>query len=81
LADGQFQKIYNIPENGRLFGNLTGGRIKLPGVFAALREILREQKLGKNLHGYHGETIDIRAALREVKAAAREMISFQTSAH
>ena len=29
------------------------------------------QKLGKNLGGYHGETIDIHAVLREVKAAAQ----------
>jgi succinylglutamate desuccinylase/aspartoacylase family protein len=33
-------------------------------------DILRVQKLGKNIGGYHGETIDIRAVLREVKAAA-----------
>jgi hypothetical protein len=38
---------------------------------AALREILRVQKLGKNHSGYHGETIDIRAVLREVTAAAQ----------
>jgi hypothetical protein len=36
-----------------------------------LREIFRVQKLGKNLGGYHGETIDIRAVLRELKAAAQ----------
>jgi murein peptide amidase A len=36
-----------------------------------LREILRVQKLGKNIGGYHGETIDIRAVLREVKTAAQ----------
>jgi murein peptide amidase A len=35
-----------------------------------LREILRVQKLGKNHGGYHGETIDIRAVLREIKSAA-----------
>ncbi|MCX6896467.1 MAG: hypothetical protein NTZ16_13405, partial [Verrucomicrobia bacterium] len=29
------------------------------------------QKLGKNHGGYHGETIDIRAVLREVQAAAQ----------
>lgn len=29
------------------------------------------QKLGKNLGGYHGETIDIRAVLREIKSAAK----------
>lgn len=28
------------------------------------------QKLGKNLGGYHGETIDIRAVLRDIEAAA-----------
>jgi hypothetical protein len=38
---------------------------------AALREILRVQKLGKNHGGYHGETIDIRAVLRDVKADAK----------
>jgi predicted deacylase len=37
-----------------------------------LREILRVQKLGKNLGGYHGETIDIRAVLRAVESAARQ---------
>jgi predicted deacylase len=36
-----------------------------------LREILCVQKLGKNHDGYHGETIDIRAVLREVAAAAQ----------
>jgi hypothetical protein len=36
-----------------------------------LREIFCVQKLGKNLGGYHGETIDIRAVLGEVKAAAQ----------
>lgn len=37
-----------------------------------MREILRVQKLGKNLGGYHGETIDIRAVLRDVKIAAQQ---------
>jgi len=37
-----------------------------------LREILRVQKLGKNHGGYHGETIDIRAVLRDLKSAARQ---------
>ena len=36
-----------------------------------MREILRVQKLGKNHGGYHGETIDLRAVLREVAAAAQ----------
>jgi murein peptide amidase A len=36
-----------------------------------LREILRVQKLGKNHGGYHGETIDIRAVLRDIQAAAQ----------
>jgi predicted deacylase len=36
-----------------------------------LREILRVQKLGKNHGGYHGETIDIRATLREIEIAAQ----------
>jgi len=35
-----------------------------------LREILRVQKLGKNLGSYHGETIDIHAVLRDVQTAA-----------
>ena len=35
-----------------------------------MREILRVQKLGKNHGSYLGETIDIRAVLREVKATA-----------
>jgi hypothetical protein len=37
-----------------------------------LREILRVQKLGKNHGGYHGETIDVRAVLRDVEAAAQQ---------
>ena len=37
-----------------------------------MREILRVQRLGKNLGSYLGETIDIRAALREVEIAARQ---------
>jgi len=36
-----------------------------------LREILPVQRLGKNHGGYHGETIDLRAVLREVVAAAQ----------
>jgi len=36
-----------------------------------LREILRVQKLGKNQGGYHGETIDVRAVLREVETIAQ----------
>jgi protein MpaA len=35
-----------------------------------LREILRVQRLGKNLDGYLGETIDVRAVLRDVEIAA-----------
>ncbi len=41
-------------------------------VFASLREILRVQHLGKNHGGYHGETIDIRAVLRDVETAAQQ---------
>ena len=37
-----------------------------------MHEILRVQKLGKNVGGYHGERIDIRAVLRDVKAAAQQ---------
>ena len=37
-----------------------------------MREILRVQKLGKNLGGYFGETIDIRAVLRDVEIAAQK---------
>jgi predicted deacylase len=37
-----------------------------------LREILHVQKLGKNHGGYHGETIDIRAVLREIETAAQQ---------
>ena len=36
-----------------------------------MRKILRVQKLGKNHGGYHGETIKLRAVLREVVAAAQ----------
>jgi hypothetical protein len=35
-----------------------------------LNEILRVQKLGQNHGGYFGETIDIRAVLREIETAA-----------
>jgi hypothetical protein len=35
-----------------------------------LREIHPVQKLGKNLGGYHGETIDIRAVLHDIEGAA-----------
>jgi murein peptide amidase A len=48
--------------------------IRVKNFFASPRlcvEILRVQKLGKNLGGYHGETIDIRAVLRDVKVAAQ----------
>ena len=41
------------------------------GVWAGLREIAGVQRLGKNLNGYVGETIDIRAVLREIRSAAR----------
>jgi hypothetical protein len=37
-----------------------------------LHDILLVQKLGKNHDGYHGETIDIRAVLREVEAVAQK---------
>jgi hypothetical protein len=37
-----------------------------------LREILRVQKLGKNLGSYLGETINIRAVLRDVETAAQQ---------
>jgi hypothetical protein len=50
-------------------------KIRIKNFFASPRlcvEILRVQKLGKNHGGYHGETIDIRAVLRDVKAAAHE---------
>ena len=37
-----------------------------------MREILRVQKLGKNHGGYQGETIDIRAVLRDVEIATQK---------
>ena len=37
-----------------------------------MREILRVQKLGKNHGGYHGETIDVRAVISDVEAAAQQ---------
>ena len=40
--------------------------------FATLREILRVERLGKNHGGYHGETIDIHAVLRDIEAAAQQ---------
>jgi hypothetical protein len=49
----------------------TGESAKLLCVFAPLREILRVERLGKNHGGYHGETIDIRAVLRDVEIAAQ----------
>jgi murein peptide amidase A len=39
---------------------------------ASLREILRVERLGKNHGGYHGETIDIRAVLRDIETAAQQ---------
>ena len=36
-----------------------------------MHDILRVQKLGKNYGGYHGETIDLRAVLREVEIASQ----------
>jgi protein MpaA len=45
---------------------------KILCVSATLREILRVQKLGKNLGSYLGEAIDIRAVLRDVAAAAQQ---------
>ena len=41
-------------------------------VLASLREILRVQTLGKNHGGYRGETIEIRAVLRDIEAAAQQ---------
>ena len=38
-----------------------------------LHDILRVQKLGKNHGGYHGETIDIRIVLRDIKSAAQQL--------
>ena len=35
-----------------------------------MREIFRVQRLGKNLGRYFGETIDIRAVLRDAETAA-----------
>lgn len=37
-----------------------------------MRESLRVQKLGKNHGGYHGETIDIRAVLRDIEKVAQK---------
>jgi len=37
-----------------------------------LAEILRVEKLGKNHGGYHGETVDIRAALCDIEIAAKQ---------
>ncbi|MGO9585996.1 MAG: M14 family metallocarboxypeptidase [Limisphaerales bacterium] len=41
-------------------------------VLTTLREILRVERLGKNHGGYHGETIDIRAVLRDIEVAAQQ---------
>jgi predicted deacylase len=38
-----------------------------------LREILRVQEPGRNKDGYHGETIDIAAVLREIQIAAQQL--------
>jgi len=37
-----------------------------------LHEIFRVERLGKNHGGYHGETIDVRAVLRDVETAAQQ---------
>ncbi len=37
-----------------------------------MREILRVQKLGKNIGSYFGETVDIRTVLRDAESAARQ---------
>jgi hypothetical protein len=42
------------------------------GVRAGLRDIAGVQKLGKNHGGYHGETVDIRAVLRQTELAAQQ---------
>lgn len=38
----------------------------------SLREILRVERLGTNHGGYHGETIDIHAVLRDIESAAQQ---------
>jgi hypothetical protein len=37
-----------------------------------LAEILRVERLGKNHGGYHGETMDVRAVLRDLETAAQQ---------
>ncbi len=37
-----------------------------------MREILRVERLGKNHDGYHGETIEVRAVLRDVEITAQQ---------
>ena len=37
-----------------------------------MREILRVERLGKNHGGYHGETIDVHAVLRDIEVAAQQ---------
>ena len=57
------------------FSSAVGFRkyhIVLLCVLASLREILRVQRPGKNHGGYQGETIDIRAVLREVETSAQQ---------
>jgi hypothetical protein len=44
----------------------------LLSAFTPLREILRVQRLGKNLGGYFGETIDIHAVLRDIETPAQQ---------
>ena len=65
------QWSFGVAEELKLSADLVAdARIKLLCVPAYLSEILRVQKLGKNNGGYHGETIDLRAVLREIEAAA-----------
>jgi murein peptide amidase A len=63
--------VFTKPRLGNYF-LYVNSRQKLLCVLATLREILRVQKLGKNLGKYFGETIDICAVLRDVEIAAQQ---------
>jgi len=57
-------------QRGEVLSELSA-KSKFLSVAAPLREIPRVERLGKNHGGYRGETIDIRAVLRDITDAAQ----------
>lgn len=73
-AFGRFRGRISLCGCGRQGGAFLPGAAELRIIACAgagLPEILHVRKLGKNLGGYHGETIDIRAVLGEIGTAAQ----------